>query len=92
MSLPFPRIRLTVIGTGYLGLTHAVCMAELGHDVLAIDVDPAKVARAASGETPFFEPGLEPLVARRNIVDARCALDLEYWRSAGWAVRILGRP
>jgi UDP-N-acetyl-D-mannosaminuronate dehydrogenase len=56
MSLPFPRIRLTVIGTGYLGLTHAVCMAELGHDVLAIDVDPAKVAKAASGEPPFFEP------------------------------------
>ena len=38
-ELAFPRIRPTVIGTGYLGLTHAVCMAELGHDVLAIDVD-----------------------------------------------------
>jgi UDPglucose 6-dehydrogenase len=47
-----------VIGTGDLGLRHAVCMAELGHDVLAIDVDPAKVTKAASGEPPFFEPGL----------------------------------
>ena len=57
--------RITVIGTGYLGLTHAVCMADLGHDVLAIDVDEAKIAMAANGEAPFFEPGLEPLL-RKN--------------------------
>jgi UDP-glucose 6-dehydrogenase len=55
--------RVTVIGTGYLGLVHAVCMADLGHDVLAIDVDAEKIAKAANGETPFFEPGLEPLLA-----------------------------
>jgi UDPglucose 6-dehydrogenase len=77
MSLPFPRIRLTVIGTGYLGLTHAVCMAELGHDVLAIDVDPAKVARAASGEPPFFEPGLEPLL-RKNLEAGRLRFTTSY--------------
>ncbi len=59
-------LRVTVIGTGYLGLTHAVCMADLGHQVLAIDVDEHKVARAAAGETPFFEPGLEPLL-RKNL-------------------------
>jgi UDPglucose 6-dehydrogenase len=58
--------RVTVIGTGYLGLTHAVCLADLGHDVLAIDIDEDKIARAASGETPFFEPGLEPLL-RKNL-------------------------
>jgi UDPglucose 6-dehydrogenase len=57
--------RVTVIGTGYLGLTHAVCMADLGHDVLAIDVDHDKIAKAARGEAPFFEPGLEPLL-RKN--------------------------
>ncbi len=61
-----PRMRLSVIGIGYLGLTHAVCMADLGHDVLAIDVDSAKVAMAARGEAPFFEPGLEPLL-RKNL-------------------------
>jgi UDPglucose 6-dehydrogenase len=77
MSLPFPRIRLTVIGTGYLGLTHAVCMAELGHDVLAIDVDPAKVAKAASGEPPFFEPGLEPLL-RKNLEAGRLRFTTSY--------------
>jgi UDPglucose 6-dehydrogenase len=63
-TVTFPR--LTVIGAGYLGLTHAVCMADLGHEVLAIDVDEEKVAKAASGEAPFFEPGLEPLL-RKNV-------------------------
>jgi UDPglucose 6-dehydrogenase len=59
-------LRVSVIGTGYLGLTHAVCMADLGHQVLAIDVDAEKVAKAAKGEAPFFEPGLEPLL-RKNL-------------------------
>ncbi|HJY00550.1 MAG TPA: UDP-glucose/GDP-mannose dehydrogenase family protein [Streptosporangiaceae bacterium] len=58
--------RVTVIGTGYLGLTHAVCLADLGHQVLAIDVDEDKIAKAANGEVPFFEPGLEPLL-RKNL-------------------------
>jgi len=58
--------RVTVIGTGYLGLTHAVCMADLGHQVLAIDINEETIAKAAAGETPFFEPGLEPLL-RKNL-------------------------
>jgi len=58
--------RVTVVGTGYLGLTHAVCLADLGHEVLAIDVDEEKIAKAANGEAPFFEPGLEPLL-RKNL-------------------------
>jgi UDPglucose 6-dehydrogenase len=57
-------LRLTVIGTGYLGLTHAVCMAEIGHDVLAIDADAAKIAKASAGEAFFYEPGLEPLLRK----------------------------
>jgi UDPglucose 6-dehydrogenase len=62
--LKLPRV--TVIGIGYLGLTHAVCLADLGHQVLAIDVDEDKIAKAANGEVPFFEPGLEPLL-RKNL-------------------------
>ena len=58
--------RVTVVGIGYLGLTHAVCLADLGHEVLAIDVDKEKIAKAANGEAPFFEPGLEPLL-RKNL-------------------------
>ena len=68
---------LTVIGTGYLGLTHAVCMADLGHDVLAIDVDQEKIAKAARGEAPFFEPGLEPLL-RKNLDAGRLRFTSSY--------------
>jgi UDPglucose 6-dehydrogenase len=56
--------RLTVIGTGYLGTTHAVCMAVLGFDVLGVEIDERKVARLASGEVPFFEPGLPELLVK----------------------------
>ena len=63
-------LRPTVIGLGYLGLTHAVCLAELGHEVLAMDVDQEKVHKATGGEAPFFEPGLEPLL-RKNIEAGR---------------------
>src|SRR5918994_3186105 len=56
--------KLTVIGTGYLGATHAICMAVLGYEVLGVDVDPVKVARLASGEVPFFEPGLPEQLAK----------------------------
>jgi UDPglucose 6-dehydrogenase len=63
-------LRITVIGIGYLGLTQAVCMADMGHQVLAIDTDNEKIARAAAGELPFFEPGLEPLL-RKNIEAGR---------------------
>jgi UDPglucose 6-dehydrogenase len=70
-------MRIAVIGTGYLGLTHAVCMADLGHDVLAIDTDARKLARAAGGEAPFFEPGLEPLL-RKNLDSGRLRFTNSY--------------
>ncbi len=57
-----PRPRLTVIGTGYLGATHAACMAQLGFDVLGVDVDQEKIAALQRGELPFYEPGLEELI------------------------------
>ena len=56
--------RVTVIGTGYLGATHAACMAELGYEVLGMDVDAGKIAALAAGTVPFYEPGLAELLAR----------------------------
>ena len=56
--------RVTVIGTGYLGVTHAACLAEAGSEVLGVDVDAEKVATLAAGAVPFYEPGLAELVAR----------------------------
>lgn len=57
-------VKLSVIGCGYLGAVHAACMAELGHDVVGVDVDEARVARLARGEAPFHEPGFDDLLAR----------------------------
>ena len=59
------RPRLTVIGTGYLGATHAACMAELGFEVLGLDVDPEKVAALQAAQVPFYEPGLDELIAKQ---------------------------
>jgi UDPglucose 6-dehydrogenase len=56
------RPRLTVLGTGYLGVTHAACMASEGFEVLGLDIDAEKVARLNAGDVPIFEPGLEELL------------------------------
>ena len=61
-----PRLRLTVIGTGYLGATHAACLAELGFDVLGVDSDPEKIDLLSRGIAPFSEPGLTELLARHT--------------------------
>ncbi|WP_461471170.1 UDP-glucose dehydrogenase family protein [Microbacterium sp. HJ5] len=57
------RPRMTVIGTGYLGATHAICMAVLGYDVLGVDVDQKKIDALAAGQVPFYEPGLPEKLA-----------------------------
>jgi UDPglucose 6-dehydrogenase len=67
---PVTSHRITVLGTGYLGATHAVCMAELGYEVLGLDVDKAKIDKLAAGEVPFFEPGLDALL-RKNLATGR---------------------
>ncbi|MFJ6633746.1 UDP-glucose dehydrogenase family protein [Streptomyces sp. NPDC091376] len=57
-------LKITVIGTGYLGATHAAAMAELGFEVLGLDVVPEKIELLATGRVPMYEPGLEELLAR----------------------------
>ena len=81
---------MTVIGTGYLGATHAACMAELGHEVLGVDVDEDKIAVLQSGKVPFFEPGL-PEVLERNIDAGRLGFSTDYDEAAQFAnVHFLG--
>ena len=77
-------MRMTVIGTGYLGATHAACMAELGHEVLGIDVDQAKIDALKSGQVPFYEPGL-PEVLERNIANGRLRFTTDYKEAAEFA-------
>ncbi|WP_432037002.1 UDP-glucose dehydrogenase family protein [Streptomyces cucumeris] len=60
-------LKITVIGTGYLGATHAAAMAELGFEVLGLDIVPEKIAMLSAGRVPMYEPGLEDLL-RRHVV------------------------
>ena len=81
---------ISVFGTGYLGATHAACMAELGHHVIGVDVDPAKIETLAAGEVPFYEPGLEAILAR-NIEAGRLRFTTSYEEAAEIAdVHFLG--
>ncbi|WP_371548784.1 UDP-glucose/GDP-mannose dehydrogenase family protein [Streptomyces sp. NBC_00554] len=57
-------LKITVIGTGYLGATHAAAMAELGFEVLGLDVVPEKIEMLKRGEVPMYEPGLEELLRK----------------------------
>ncbi|OYD71827.1 UDP-glucose dehydrogenase family protein [Rhodococcus sp. OK302] len=77
-------MRLTVFGTGYLGVTHSVCLAELGHEVLGIDIDAAKIEMLREGRVPFYEPGLEQLLLQ-NLESGRLRFSTSYADAAEFA-------
>ena len=83
-------MRCTVFGTGYLGATHAAGMAELGHEVLGVDIDPGKVAKLAGGEIPFYEPGLRKMLSD-NLAAGRLHFTTDYDAAVEFAdVHFLG--
>src|SRR3954468_15090656 len=59
-------MRVAVIGTGYVGLVTGTCLADVGHDVVCVDIDKAKVAKLRKGETPIYEPGLTEVIHRAS--------------------------
>jgi UDPglucose 6-dehydrogenase len=59
-------MKLTIFGTGYVGLVTGACLAEMGNHVVCVDIDEGKVDRLNRGEIPIFEPGLEPIVRRNH--------------------------
>ena len=73
-----------MIGTGYLGATHAACMAELGFEVIGLDVDPAKIELLRTGTVPFYEPGLDEVLAR-NIEAGRLSFTTSWQEVAEFA-------
>ncbi len=56
-------MKITMIGSGYVGLVSGACFADFGHEVICVDKDEAKIAALKSGRIPIFEPGLDALVA-----------------------------
>jgi UDPglucose 6-dehydrogenase len=77
------KLRLTVLGAGYLGATHAACMASLGFDVLGVDTDAQKVAQLTAGHLPIHEPGLGELL-RSGLDSGRLTFTTSYPRAAAF--------
>jgi len=77
-------LRLSVLGTGYLGATHAAAMAELGFEVLGMDVDADKIALLNSGRAPFYEPGIDDLLAK-HVATGRLRFTTSYAEVADFA-------
>ncbi|MFF3440439.1 UDP-glucose dehydrogenase family protein [Streptosporangium sp. NPDC002721] len=75
--------RLTIVGTGYLGATTSACMAELGFEVLSLDVDAEKIDRLRAGDLPIYEPGLQEIL-RRNLANGRLRFTTSYEEAAAF--------
>ena len=69
-------MRVTMIGTGYVGLVSGACLSEFGHDVVCVDKDAAKIASLKEGRIPIFEPGLDDVVSA-NVKAGRLSFSTE---------------
>ncbi|MCQ4143616.1 UDP-glucose/GDP-mannose dehydrogenase family protein [Vogesella sp. AC12] len=76
-------MRITVIGSGYVGLVTGTCLAEVGNHVLCLDVDPAKIAMLKGGGIPIYEPGLEDMV-KRNVAAGRLSFTTDVAESVAF--------
>lgn len=81
-------MRISVIGCGYLGAVHAAAMTELGHDVIGIDTDSARIDRLAAGVAPFYEPGL-PEILRTGLASGRLRFSTDVADAAGAEVHFV---
>lgn len=85
------HMKISVVGTGYVGLVTGACFAELGHDVICVDNDAQKVARMQAGDVPIYEPGLDDVVARAT-ASGRLRFTTELAASAAAKVVFLALP
>ena len=82
-------MRISMIGCGYLGAVHAASMAEIGHDVVGIDVDEGRISALAAGTAPFFEPGFEEVLSR-NVASGRLRFTTDISAARGAQVHFIG--
>jgi UDPglucose 6-dehydrogenase len=86
-------MKISILGTGYVGLVTGACLAEVGHTVNCIDIDPAKIETLKLGKCPIYEPGLEDIL-KRNIEEKRLtfSLDTESARYSDAVFLAVGTP
>jgi UDPglucose 6-dehydrogenase len=77
-------MKVTIVGTGYVGLVTGACLADVGNHVLCMDVDERKIARLKAGEIPIYEPGLEQIV-RANVASGHLAFTTDPAEGAHYA-------
>ncbi len=82
-------MRLSVIGCGYLGAVHSAAMASIGHEVVGIDIDERKIATLSKGEAPFFEPGLQEILAD-GVGSGRLRFTTDMAQARGAKVHFIG--
>ena len=80
-------MRITIVGTGYVGLVTGAGFADFGNQVLCVDVDHAKIEMLERGQLPFYEPGLDDLIAR-NVRERRLRFGLSLEEATRWGEAI----
>ena len=78
-------MKITIVGTGYVGLVTGACLADMGNEVKCLDIDEEKIRRLREGIIPIYEPGLEGVV-RRNVEAGRLTFTLDAAEAAQWGV------
>ncbi|MFH1188254.1 MAG: 2-dehydropantoate 2-reductase N-terminal domain-containing protein [bacterium] len=70
-------MKVIVIGTGYVGLIQGVCLADVGHQVICIDIDAQKIKKLKKAIAPIYDPGIEELI-KKNVVNGRLQFDISF--------------
>ena len=80
-------MKITIIGSGYVGLITATCLAEMGNSVVCLDLDIQRIARLNTGEVPIFEPGLDHLI-KSNVLTGRLQFTTDIKESVAHGVTV----